>query len=558
MASDFAFSSRRSTVYGRRGMVATSQPLAAAAGIAMLDAGGSAADAAVAAVAALSVVEPCSTGPGGDLFALHYEAATGEITALNGSGRAPAAADREEILRLMYARMPLYTAHTVTVPGAVRAWADLLERHGTMPLSAVLAPAIRLAEGGYPATEWIAHSWARQVAKLLRTPGWESGDVYNGPPQESGRELLVDGRAPRPGELVRLPALGATLRSIGEGGPDAFYRGDFARRAAAHVQRYGGWLAESDLAGHRSEWTTPVSVRYRDVVLHECPPNGQGVVASIAARLLDGFDVAGAAEADRWHLSIEAMRLAFADGLRHVADPAAGDLPLAALLDEERLARRRAEIRPDRAARFLKADPAIRAGDDTVYAAAVDEAGNAASVIQSLYMGFGTGLVPPGTGVSLQNRGSGFHLNARHPNCLAPGRRPYHTIIPALTTRDGALDACFGVMGGFMQPQGHLQMLVNLNDRRLTPQEALDAPRWQIVSDSGRPGAPDPTGPVLVEEGAGPELIEELARRGHRPRLVKGAERLHMGGGQIIRRLPTGVLAAGSDPRKDGHALPQL
>lgn len=556
MPDDFVFGSRRSTVYARGGMVATSQPLAVEAGLAMLRAGGRAADAAVAAAAALAVVEPVSTGPGGDLFALAFDAGTKSVSALNGSGRAPAGADREELRRLMYSRMPLYTAHTVTVPGAVAGWSDLLARHGTMALADVLAPAIRLAEEGFPATEWIAWAWSRQVDKLLRTPGWESGDIWNGPPQESGRELLVDGRAPRPGEIVRLPTLAATLRRVAEGGPDAFYRGDFARRAAAHVQRYGGWLVEDDFAAHRSEWTDPIRVRYREVELLECPPNGQGLVAAIAAGILDGFDVGAMAPADAAHHAIEAMRLGFAEGLAWVADPAEADLPVDRLLDPGYLAGRRAGIRPDRAATFLKSGLSGRPGDDTVYVSVVDGEGNGVSLIQSLFMGTGTGLVVPGTGVSLQNRGAGFTLNPRHPNGLAPGRRPYHTIIPALTLRDGGLDAVFGVMGGYMQPQGHLQVLVNLYDRGMTPQAALDEPRWRITGESPRPGAPSPTGPVLVEEGTDPAVIEELARRGHRPKVVTGAERIGFGGGQIVRRDPaTGVLAAGSDPRKDGCAM---
>ncbi|MEN8152128.1 MAG: gamma-glutamyltransferase family protein [Planctomycetota bacterium] len=550
MSFDPVFRSRRSDVRGTRGMVATSQPLAAEAALDTLRRGGSAADAAVVAGAMLSVTEPVSTGPGGDAFALVYEAATGKVHALNGSGRSAAATSREELRRLMYSRMPTYTAHTVTVPGAVAAWADLLDRFGRMSLADALAPAIRAAEEGFPVTDWIAYGWSRQRDKLLRAPGWGSGDIYNGPEQASGRELLLDGRAPRAGELMRIPTLGGTLREIAAGGPDAFYRGEFASKMAAHVQRYGGWIAEEDLAAHASEWTEPIAVPYGDVTLFECPPNGQGLAASIAAGVADGFDFADADEADRQHLLVEAMRIGFADAFRHVADPAHADLPVDGLLDPAYLAERREGIDPERAARAVPAGP--RMGDDTVYVSVVDGDGNAVSFIQSLYMGTGTGLVVPGTGVSLQNRGAGFSFDESHPNAVGPGKRPYHTIIPALTTRAGHLHACFGVMGGDMQPQGHLQVLGNLLDRKMTPQAALDAPRWRITWDR----APDPAAPLHIEDGFARSTMEMFAARGHRPRVVTGAARIGMGGGQVIERDPeSGILTGGSDPRKDGAAL---
>jgi len=531
-------------------MVATSQPLAAEAALDALRRGGSSADAAVVASAMLSVTEPVSTGPGGDAFALVYEAATGRVHALNGSGRSAAGTSREELRRLMYSRMPTYTAHTVTVPGAVAAWSDLLERFGRMTLADALAPAIRTAEEGFPVTDWIAYGWSRQVEKLLRSPGWASGDIYNGPEQESGRELLIDGRAPRPGELMRIPTLGGTLREVAEGGPDAFYRGDFAERMAAHVKRYGGWITAEDLAAHESEWTEPIAVPYRDVTLYECPPNGQGLSASIAAGVANGFDLAAADEADRQHLLVESMRIGFADAFRRVADPAHADLPVDDLLDVDYFARRRAGIDPARAARTVPAGP--RVGDDTVYVSVVDGDGNAVSFIQSLYMGTGTGLVVPGTGVSLQNRGAGFSFDESHPNAVGPGRRPYHTIIPAMTTRGGALHACFGVMGGDMQPQGHLQVLSHLLDRGMSPQASLDAPRWRITW--GRD--PDPAAPLFVEDGFDAATAEMFAARGHRPKVVTGAARIGMGGGQVILRNPeSGVLTGGSDSRKDGAAI---
>jgi len=545
------FHSRRSDVRGTRGMVATSQPLAAEAGLEALRRGGTAADAAVAAGVMLSVVEPVSTGPGGDAFALVFEAASGKVFALNGSGRSAAGTSREELRRLMYSRMPTYTAHTVTVPGAVAAWSDLLSRFGRLGLEAALAPAIRAAEEGFPVTDWIAYGWSRQVEKLLRSPGWPSGDIANGPAQASGHELLLGGRAPRAGELMRIPTLGATLREIADGGPDALYRGPFAAKMAGHVQRYGGWITEADLAAHASEWTEPIAVDYGEVRLHECPPNGQGLAAAIAVGIADGFDLAAADEADRQHLLVEAMRIGFADAFRRVADPGHLDVDVGDLLTEDGFARRRDGIDRARTARSIAAGGPER-GDDTVYVSAVDGEGNAVSFIQSLYMGTGTGLVVPGTGVSLQNRGAGFSFDPAHPNAVGPSKRPYHTIIPAMTTRGGALHACFGVMGGDMQPQGHLQVLSNLLDRGMSPQAALDAPRWRITW--GRD--PDPCGPLAVEEGFPPEVVEMFEKRGHRPSHVTGAERIGMGGGQVITRDPaSGVLTGGSDPRKDGMAI---
>jgi gamma-glutamyltranspeptidase/glutathione hydrolase len=548
------FRSRRSDVHARRGMVATSQPLAVQAGLEVLRSGGNAVDAAVATAAMLCVVEPVSTGLGGDCFAFVRPSRTARIHALNGSGRAPASASLTELCRLMYARMPRYTGHTVTVPGAVAAWCDLLERFGTVDLAELLEPAIAAAEDGFPVTEWISRSWERQVEKLLRSPDWESGDIVNGPPQESGRELLRDGRAPRPGELVCIPPLAATLRRIAAEGRDGFYRGEVAERISTHVQRYGGWLTAEDLAAHESEWVEPIGVAYRDLTLYECPPNGQGLIALLAARLADGFDLAGAPEADRVHLQIECVRLALADALPVLADPRFREVPAATLLSDAYVGRRRGAIDPRRAARHPRRGE-LPAGSDTVYLSVVDGEGNAVSLVQSLYVGTGTGLVAPGTGVSLQNRGAGFSLDPAHPNVLEPGKRPFHTILPAMTERGGELHASFGVMGGPMQPQGHLQVLSNLADFGMSPQEALDAPRWQIVSEDPRDLAPDPGGPVLVEEGLPAEVCDTLVDRGHRLRTVSGFDRLRMGGGQVILRDPsTGVLTGGSDPRKDGCA----
>jgi len=542
-----------------RGMVATSQPLAAQVGLDILKMGGSAADAAVAVAAMLNVVEPISTGIGGDMFALYWDAKTRQVTALNGSGRAPAGASIAELRGMGYTRMPLFTGHTVSVPGAVAGWADLLARYGRMSLADVLQPAIETAENGYPVTELIARGWAAQVPKLLREPGWVSGDLDNGPPQPSGHELLLEGRAPRAGEIMRLPSLAETLRGIAAEGPDFIYRGAFARKLSEHVQRYGGWITPEDMAAHRSTWEEPLAADYRGVTLHECPPNGQGLAAILAVNLASGFDLAGMSEADRAHVMIECMRLAFADAMQWVCDPEHMDIPLEELLDRDYIDARRQFIRMERASRSVAHGfPGIPLpeGADTVYLTVVDGEGNACSFINSLYMGTGTGLVVPGTGVTLQNRAALFVLDPEHPNALAPNKRPYHTIIPAMLTHEDELLASFGVMGGFMQPQGHFQMVVNMIDLGMSPQMALDAPRWQLNAGAGGGmGALEPGGLVLIEAGWEFDVLAELGRRGHHLSPVNGFRRSIFGGGQIIWRDPeTGVLMAGSDPRKDGCA----
>lgn len=524
-------------------MVATSQPLAAMAGLRILLAGGNAADAAIAAAATLAVVEPMSTGVGGDAFALFYDAQMRQVTALNGSGRAPAALTLDDLRRAGLDEIPLDSAHSVTVPGAVAAWADLLARHGRLSLRDVLHPAIDYAANGYPVSEVIAAAWQRSEAKLRRLP--------------SGLELLPRGRAPRAGEIVTLPELARTLQVIAEGSVEVFYRGELAQRIAEFVQAQGGRLAVEDLAAHRSTWDQPISIDYRGLTVWECPPNGQGLAALLALGILEGFDLAAAPEADRWHLLIEAMRLAFADARRWVADPAFVDLPLDTLLSSSYLSERRRLIDPRRANLSPRSgvplttpfapQPASRS--DTVYLTAVDGDGNACSFINSLYYGFGSGLVVPGTGIALQNRGALFSLDPTHPNRLEPGKRPYHTIIPAMVTRGDELWASYGVMGGFMQPQGHVQVLVNLVDLGMGPQEALDARRFCLLSG-------DPAGRVAVEADAGEALIAELGRRGHDVTPVSGLERLVFGAGQVIRRdAATGLLTAGSEPRRDGCAV---
>lgn len=555
MHIDPIYRSRRSNVLSTRGMVATSQPLAANAGLDILKAGGNAADAAVATAAMLNVVEPISTGIGGDCFALYWDAKTKSITALNGSGRASGNASIQDVHDLGYTKMPTYTGHSVSVPGTVAGWSDLLTKHGRMSLADVLQPAIWTAENGYPVSEIIAIGWANGEKKLRRDTDWQSGDLDNGPEQPSGHELLIDGRAPKPGELMRIPTLGATMRGIASDGVDYIYKGEFAQKLSDHVQRYGGWITPEDMANHVSTWDEPITADYRGATLYELPPNGHGLAAIIAVNLAQGFDLAAMSEVDRLHTMIECMRIGYADAQQWVCDPRVVKIPLAELTSSTYADSRRPDIDLTKAAEIVPAGDPL-GGSDTVYLSVVDGEGNACSFINSLFMGTGTGLVVPGTGVSLQNRGQRFELDPAHPNALAPNKRPYHTIIPAMTTRDGELHAAFGVMGGYMQPPGHFQMMVNMLDLNMAPQQALDMPRWMVDANSSGVGAQEPGGLIHIEEGWSYATLAELSRRGHRLSPTDGFRRIMFGGGQIIQRDPaTGILTGGTDPRKDGCAI---
>jgi gamma-glutamyltranspeptidase/glutathione hydrolase len=538
------FHSRRSPILAHNGMVATSQPLAAMAGLQILIAGGNAADAAVATAAALNATEPTSTGLGGDCFALFYDAKTHAITALNGSGRAPAALTLDLLAQQGFADgLPPSAshAHTITVPGTCAGWCDLVARHGTMSMRDVLAPAIRLAEEGFPVAPITAYFWQRGAERQLVN-------------SRGGRELTIDGRGPRAGEVMRLPTLARSLHAVAEGGKEAFYHGEIAHKIAATVQAHGGTMTVEDLAAHESTWDEPISTTYRGVRVWECPPNGQGLATLIALNMLEGFELNGMNPlgAERLHLLIEAMRVAFADTQWYVADPAFNPIPLDALTSKRYAESRRKLIDPTKATvDTQRGSPVGTSRSDTVYLTAADGAGNACSFINSNYMGFGTGIVPEGTGISLQNRGHLFSLDARHPNALAPRKRPYHTIIPAMATResDGSLYASFGVMGGFMQPQGHVQVVVAMLDDRLDPQAALDRPRFCLTEAN-------PRSRVELEVGVPKETLSRLAEMGHTLVSVEGYARAVFGRGQIIYRDPeSGVLWGGSDPRADGQAV---
>ena len=551
------FNSRRSSVYGKGGIVATSQPLATAAGLEILAKGGNAADAAVAAGAALNVTEPTSTGIGGDMFALFYSADTKRVTALNGSGRAPASLTLDRLKKEGFSsELPPFHAHTVTVPGACAGWFDLIGKHGTLSMAEILAPAIRLAEEGFPVAPITAKSWQRGAERQLNSA-------------RNGRELTIDGRGPNAGEIFRNPGLARTFKTVAEGGRSAYYHGAIAEAIVNVIQESGGCMSAEDLASHVSTWEEPISVDYRGYRVYECPPNGQGITALIALNILEGFDLASLAplSTERLHLLIEAMRLAFADSRWYVADPVFSNIPIEELLSKEYAHERRKLIDPKRATVDQRRGTPVNSSN-TVYLSVADKFGNACSFINSNYWGFGTGIVPKGWGFTLQNRGYNFTLDPEHPNCLAPRKRPYHTIIPAMVTRPPSptgspsgvlrkgiegegesLYASYGVMGGFMQPQGHVQVLSALVDHGFDPQSALDLPRFCIaVEEAG--------GEVGIEESMPQDTLAGLEKLEHPWHLVSSYERALFGRGQVILRdAETGVLSAGSDPRADGCAM---
>ena len=531
----FDFKSRRSMISARRGMVGASNPLAAQAGLNILRQGGNAADAAVATSAMMNVMDPGSCGVGGDCFALYFDAETRQVSALNGSGRAPAALTLETVRDLGWRKMNPRHAHSVTVPGAVRGWHDLLQRHGTMTLADVLDDAIHYASEGFPTAPVVGYRWQHSGAFLRGAANAE--------------EYLPNGDTPKAGQVVRLPGLANTLRAIAEGGPDAFYSGPIAEAIVSSLGEQGGLMTFDDLKNHRSTWDEPIQANYRGVDVYECPPNGQGLTALIALNIAENFDLKSLPwdSPGRIHLMVEAMRLAWADAHEYIADMSRADVPVDALLSKAYAASRAALIHPYYAADPPPSPGELPGGSDTIYLSVVDGAGNACSFIKSLYMGFGVGIVAKGTGVWLQNRGSGFSLSPGHRNALAPGKRPYHTIIPGMALKDGELWASFGVMGGFMQPQGHLQVISAMVDDELNPQEALNRPRWQVSGG-------DPGGNLLIEDGTPFKTMADLAARGHRIQPEAGLGRGSFGRGQIIRYdAETGVMHGGSEPRADGQ-----
>ncbi len=517
----------RRPVYGQRGMVATSQPLAAQAGLSILQAGGNAVDAAIATAATLTVVEPTSNGLGGDNFALVW--AGGELHGLNASGAAPAALNLDV---LGGKEMPKYGWTPVTVPGAVRGWADLHARFGRLDFAEVLAPAIRYAREGFPLSPVLATNWARatEVYRGLHLPILE----------EWFRVFAPEGFTPRPGALWRSEGHARTLEAIAASSGTAFYEGELAARIDAHARATGGLLRASDLAAHRSEWVTPIWTEFDGHRVYEIPPNGQGIAALVALNVLSGLELPERRDdPDGLHLQIEAMKRGFHDAHTYVGDPRHVAVDVEHLLSA-RNAQAHREHLSERAH-----DPATRAPSTggTVYLATADAEGQMVSLIQSNYMGFGSGVVVPGTGIALHNRGHNFHLDPAHPNALGPGKRPYHTIIPGfLGKADGTPVGPFGVMGGFMQPQGQVQVVLNTVRYGMNPQQALDAPRWQWLSGKK----------VEVEATLGADLARQLAARGHE--IVVQLDAGSFGRGQMIHRDPvSGVLEGGTESRTDGH-----
>jgi gamma-glutamyltranspeptidase/glutathione hydrolase len=520
----FPYPSQRMPVLARN-VVATSQPLAAQAGLSMLAAGGNAADAAVAAAITLTVVEPCSNGIGSDAFALVW--AGGGLHGLNASGRSPMGlpADRFDGLD----RVPYYGWDGVTVPGAVSGWVVVSQRFGRLPFADLCAPAIRYAADGFLVSPQTAESWARSREIYRAFESWQ-------------QTFCPGGRAPRAGERFASPDHAATLRKIADTSGGAFYAGELARAIAAHARGTGGWITEDDLAAHEADWVRPISMEYHGLTLHEIPPNGQGLAALQMLGIADHLALheQPVDSARSLHLQIEAMKLAFADAHRYIADPAHMDVAVEHLLDRAYLAERASLVDPARAGDPGAGTP--RPGG-TVYLTAADAEGTMVSFIQSNYTGFGSGIVVPGTGVALQNRGCCFSVEKGHPNEARPGKRPYHTIIPGFVTKGDEPLMSFGVMGGFMQPQGHAQVLIRIADHKQNPQAALDAPRWRV--DGGRT--------VTIEPGFEPRVYEELRGLGHDVKVADARTVMH-GRGQVAYKLDDGYFAA-SDLRSDGQAV---
>jgi gamma-glutamyltranspeptidase/glutathione hydrolase len=518
--------SGRSTVYAPNGVAATSQPLATSAAVDILRSGGNAIDAAVAAAAVLNVVEPYMTGMGGDMFAILWDAEQKHLVGLDGSGKSGSKIDVDALAR-EWDEVPTRGAATVTVPGALAGWNALVETYGDLTLSEVLAPAIRIAEEGFPVTPIIAQDWAGAVETLEANDGAAS-------------TFLIDGAAPGAGEWFRNPDLARTFQRIADEGAETFYGGALGREIVAGLDELGGFLTLEDLARHEVRWVEPLSVDYKGYTLHELPPAGQGIAALQMLKMLEGIDFSGMVHnsSEYLHTLIEAKKLAYADLARYVADPDHMDVRPRALLDPDYLARRAALIDPDRAMERAEPGP-LTTESDTVYLTVADRDGNMVSFINSVSWYFGSGVVVPGTGVILQNRGAGFTLEEGHPNRIGPNKRPFHTIIPAFVTQQGEPWLSYGVMSGSMQPQGHVQVLLNLVEFGMDPQEAVDAARFRHLS-----------GKRVAVENLHPEVAASLSGLGHELVVPTG---IAFGGAQAILKLERGW-AAGSDPRKDGMA----
>ncbi len=521
------YPSQRMSVYAKNGMVATSQPLAAQAGLEILKKGGNAIDAAIATAACLTVVDPTSNGIGGDAFALVWT--KGEMYGLNASGPAPASLSGEELERLGYTEVPKYGWIPVTVPGAPAAWRELSARFGKLSLSQVLEPAIRYAEQGYPVSPAVGRLWDNAYRTYKQSL---QGEEF----RHWFEKFAPQGRAPEVGEIWSSQEHAKTLQSIAETHAQSFYCGDLADKIDQFSKQYGGYLRKKDLEDYKPEWVTPININYRGYDVWEIPPNGHGLVALMALNILKGFYFEYKDSLDTYHKQIEALKLAYADGLKYIAEPSEMSVTVEDLLSDGYATERRKLI--GKAALQPEAGNPSKGG--TVYLATADGEGNMVSFIQSNYMGFGSGLVVPGTGISLHNRGYNFSLDKSHDNYLKPGKRPYHTIIPGFLTKDNQAIGPFGVMGGFMQPQGHIQVIMNTIDFGLNPQASLDAPRWQWK-----------TGKVVeVEHKFQEHITLSLKEIGHQMQYSVGST--SFGRGQIIWKTKNGVLVGGTEPRTDG------
>ncbi|MBP7505286.1 MAG: gamma-glutamyltransferase [Prolixibacteraceae bacterium] len=529
----------RSEVIARQGMVATSQPLATQVALDILKAGGTAVDAAIAANAVLGLVEPTGNGIGGDLFAIVWDQKSGKLHGLNASGRSPHTLSLEWFRKNNITRIPALGPLPVSVPGCVDGWYELHHRFGRLPMADLLAPAIRYAREGFPVSELIAYYWQSNARSLSKYPGF--AEIF-----------MPEGKAPAKGEIFRNPWLAATLETIAHGGRDVFYKGEIARKITLYMQENGGFLTMRDFEEHTSEWVDPVSVNYRGYDIWELPPNGQGIAALQMLNIMENYDVRamGFGSAEYIHLFTEAKKLAFEDRARYYADPAFGDIPLERLLSKAYARERANLINPDRAARNHA--PGITDPPSTIYLTTADSEGNMVSLIQSNYRGMGSGMTPGQLGFVLQDRGEMFSLEEGHPNLYAPHKRPFHTIIPGFITREGKPFLSFGVMGGAMQPQGHVQIVCNLIDFGMNFQEAGDAPRIQHLGSSEPTGEKMTDGGVLtLETGFSWETIRALLRKGHKIEYDLGG----YGGYQGIGRDPvTGVYFGASESRKDGQA----
>lgn len=529
----------RSEVIATQGMACTSQPLATQVALDILKAGGNAIDAAIAANALLGLVEPTGNGIGGDLFAIVWDAESEQLYGLNGSGRSPRSLDIDYFRDKGYEKIPAFGPLPVSVPGCVDGWFELHKRFGSMGMDQILQPAISYARNGFPVSEVIAYYWEIGTRHLSKYPN--VAEVY-----------MPGGHSPEKGEIFKNPYLAETLEKIARGGRDAFYRGDIAKTISEFMAGQGGFLSYEDLAGHSSEWVEPVSSSYRGYDVWELPPNGQGIAALQILNIMEAYDVSamGFGSSEYIHHLVEAKKLAFEDRAKYYADPAFNELPVESLISKEYADKRRALIDPQRASRNLDAGE-LEHGN-TIYLTVADSKGNMVSLIQSNYRGLGSGMCPPGLGFILQDRGELFSLEKGHFNVYEPGKRPFHTIIPAFITKDGKAFMSFGVMGGSMQPQGHAQVVMNMIDFGMNLQEAGDAPRIRHGGSSQPTGEKmEDGGIVYLESGISDEQLRELARKGHKIQYTTGG----YGGYQAIMwDEQKGVYFGASESRKDGQA----